>query len=271
MTADATVTTPPVAGHDALAADGRIVRIRPVCPDDADGLRALYDMADDRSLYFRFFSSGRKRIEREVHRLTRQDWPDHRVLVALDADTIVGVASYERAFTAPTAEFAVLVAESEHGHGIGTLLLEQLARQARANGVTELVGDVLMDNNPMLRVARDLSPGLVSAYDGGVVRVTVPTTVDDRTLAVIDQRERSAERHALHPLLAPTSVAVVGAGRTPGGVGHEVVRNLVEHGFTGPVYPVNPHAREIAGRPAYPTLAAVPDPVDLRWWLTPWA
>ncbi|NJC85697.1 hypothetical protein HC030_24545 [Planosporangium mesophilum] len=81
--------------------------------------------------------------------------------------------------------------------------------------------------------------------------------------ALVDLRERSAERKALHPLLAPASIAVVGAGRKPGGVGHEVLCNLLEHGFTGPTYPVNPRATEIAGVPAYPSLAAIPQPVDL--------
>ena len=87
--------------------------------------------------------------------------------------------------------------------------------------------------------------------------------VDDATLAVIDLRERSAERHALRPLLAPASIAVIGAGRQPGGVGHEVLLSLLKHGFTGPVYPINPNATEIAGCPAYPSLSALPQPVDL--------
>jgi acyl-CoA synthetase (NDP forming) len=250
-------------GHDALAADGRIVRIRAILHQDAQALRSLYENADDRSLYLRFFAPGHGQIDHEVRRLTRPEAPDHRVVGAFDDDRIVGVASYERMGGTPRAEFAVLVADGEHGRGIGTLLLEQLARQALADGVRELFGDVLPDNGPMMLVAHDLTPSLSAHLADGVVRVSVPTAVDDATLAVIDMRERSAERHALHPLLTPASIAVVGAGRHPGSVGHEVVRNLVEHGFTGDLYPINPHAAQIAGRPAYPSLAAVPGPVDL--------
>ncbi len=250
-------------GHDALAADGRIVRIRPILPQDAQALRSLYENADDRSLYLRFFAPGHGQIDHEVRRLTRAEAPDHRVVGAFDDATIVGVASYERMGGTPRAEFAVLVADGEHGRGIGTLLLEHLARQALADGVRELVGDVLPDNRLMMLVAHDLTPSLSAHLADGVMRVSVPTAVDDATLAAIDMRERSAERHALHPLLVPASIAVVGAGRHPGGVGHEVVRNLVEHGFTGDLYPINPHAAQIAGRPAYPSLAAVPGSVDL--------
>ncbi|MCW2638506.1 MAG: CoA-binding domain protein, partial [Dactylosporangium sp.] len=81
------VTTMPLAqAHDALAADGRIIRIRPVDPQDAAALRALYDSTGDRSLYLRFFAGGRGQIDQEVRRLTRPAAPDHWVVVALDGD-----------------------------------------------------------------------------------------------------------------------------------------------------------------------------------------
>ncbi|MGC9669774.1 GNAT family N-acetyltransferase [Planosporangium sp. 12N6] len=256
-------TTPPAQAHDALAADGRVVRIRPVDPQDATALRALYDNANDRSLYLRFFASGRRQIDAEVRRLTRPTAPDHRVMVVLDADRLIGVASYERGDSEPFAEFALLVADAEHGRGIGTLLLEHLVRQARGDGIRELCGDILVDNPAMLRVARDLTPGMLVRADAGVMRVSISTAADDRAQALIDLRERSAERKALHPLLAPVSIAVIGAGRKPGGVGHEVLCNLREHGFIGPLYPVNPNADEVAGLKSYPTVSAVPQPVDL--------
>ncbi|NJC72448.1 GNAT family N-acetyltransferase [Planosporangium thailandense] len=256
-------TTPLTQAHDALAADGRVVRIRPVEPQDATALRALYDNAGDHSLYLRFFTSGRGQIDAEVRRLTRPAAPDHRVVVALDANRLIGVASYERGEGEPFADFAVLIADAHHGRGIGTLLLEHLVRQARGDGIRELAGDILVANGTMLRVARDLTPGMLVQEHAGVMRVLIPTAADDRAQALIDLRERSAERKALHPLLAPASVAVVGASRTPGGVGHEVLCNLIEHGFTGPVYPVNPNADQVAGLTAYPSLAAVGAPVDL--------
>jgi acyl-CoA synthetase (NDP forming)/L-amino acid N-acyltransferase YncA len=265
--ATAAVSATPVLatpwGHDALAADGRIVRIRPVAAGDAQPLRALHEHAGDRSLYLRFFSAGRAQIEQEVRRLARPPDADHVVLVAVDGDAVVGVASYERDDGRPDAEFAVLVADAQHGRGIGTLLLEELTGCARAAGIRDLVGEVLAANAAMLRVSRDLAPGTPSTWDGGVVAVRVPTAADDAALAAVDLRERIAERHALQPLLAPASVAVVGAGREAGGVGHEVLCNLLEHGFTGPVYPINPHATEIADRTAYPRISAVGARVDL--------
>ncbi|NOZ89163.1 MAG: hypothetical protein GXO15_04475, partial [Crenarchaeota archaeon] len=60
----------------------------------------------------------------------------------------------------------------------------------------------------------------------------------------------------------PRGIAVVGASRTPGKVGYVITLNL-KRSFPGPVYPVNPRAREVLGLPAYPSLLDVPDPVDL--------
>jgi acetyl coenzyme A synthetase (ADP forming)-like protein len=67
----------------------------------------------------------------------------------------------------------------------------------------------------------------------------------------------------LDSLLRPTSVAVVGASRTPGKVGHAVVANLVKSGFAGQIYPVNPKSEEILGLRCAPSLAEVRQPIDL--------
>jgi acyl-CoA synthetase (NDP forming) len=68
-------------------------------------------------------------------------------------------------------------------------------------------------------------------------------------------------RSALDRLLAPRSVAVVGASQAPKKAGHALVRNLA--GFDGDVHAVNPRAGEIAGRPAVGSVAEIPGLVDL--------
>ncbi|GAB3146604.1 bifunctional GNAT family N-acetyltransferase/acetate--CoA ligase family protein [Micromonospora sonneratiae] len=258
-------TVPVLSPIDALTADGGIVRIRPVDPADRSELTALHGRAGDDSLRMRFFAApGSATIAVEVDRLCRPGSPRHEAVVAEQAGTIIGVASYDRdTDTAPRAEFAVFVDEAQHGRGIGTLLLEHLAARARASGVEELVGEVLPGNSRMLQVARDLTPEARSRFDDGIVRVGLTTSLDDAAQLAVDDRERAAERASLRPLLAPRSVAVVGAGRTPGGIGHETLRALREYGFTGDLYAVNPQATEIDGVPAYPALAQLPGPVDL--------
>ncbi len=68
---------------------------------------------------------------------------------------------------------------------------------------------------------------------------------------------------ALETLFSPKSVAVIGASRDEGSVGHAVLKNLFLGGFKGKIYPINPKAEEIAGLRCYPGIAAAPGPVDL--------
>jgi acetyl coenzyme A synthetase (ADP forming)-like protein len=70
-------------------------------------------------------------------------------------------------------------------------------------------------------------------------------------------------------LFHPRSVAVVGASRNPEKVGYGVFANLVQAGFQGPLYGVNPGGGELLGHPLYPSIAAVPGPVDLGVFVVP--
>jgi len=67
----------------------------------------------------------------------------------------------------------------------------------------------------------------------------------------------------LKALLEPRSIAVVGASRSPGKIGYTILRNIIEYGFKGELYPVNPNATEILGYRAYPSITAIPGEVDV--------
>jgi acetyltransferase len=67
----------------------------------------------------------------------------------------------------------------------------------------------------------------------------------------------------LNALFSPSSVAVIGASRTPGKVGHDVVQNLVEGGYTGEVHPINPKAEDVLGLTCYPSVDQVEGDVEL--------
>jgi acetyl coenzyme A synthetase (ADP forming)-like protein len=68
---------------------------------------------------------------------------------------------------------------------------------------------------------------------------------------------------SLDPVLRPRSIAVIGASRRQASIGWQILDNLLKHGFQGPVYPVNPNASSIHSVPAYPSISAIPGPVDL--------
>jgi acetate---CoA ligase (ADP-forming) len=63
-------------------------------------------------------------------------------------------------------------------------------------------------------------------------------------------------------LLRPKGIAVIGASTTPGKIGHTVVKNLIESGYEGGIYPVNPTADEILGLKVYKSVLDIPDQVD---------
>ncbi|MEV0895443.1 GNAT family N-acetyltransferase [Actinoplanes sp. NPDC049802] len=263
MTATAAATTTATGSADALTADGGIITIRPVTDADRPAVAALYERASAASLRLRFFAQPSvATLAAEVRRVCRPEADDHVNVAAYEGPDLVGIASGERLGGRPRAEFAVFVDERHRGRGIGTLLLEHLAARCRRHGITELVGEVLPGNTDMLRVARKLTPQASHRYDRGVVDVTLLTD-DERDWAAVDERDRTAERASLRALLSPISIAVVGAGHRPGGIGRETVRALLDHGYPGVLYAVNRHGAPIGPVPAFHRLRDLPGPVDL--------
>ncbi len=69
--------------------------------------------------------------------------------------------------------------------------------------------------------------------------------------------------HRLEPMLNPRSIAVVGASQREGSAGHGMIHGLINAGFDGDLFPVNPRYRNVAGLPCHEALADLPQPVDL--------
>jgi acetate---CoA ligase (ADP-forming) len=67
----------------------------------------------------------------------------------------------------------------------------------------------------------------------------------------------------LDGLFRPRAIAIVGASNNPFSIGHIVIRNLLDHGFRGPIFPINPKERHIASLKCYRSVTEVPDEIDL--------
>ncbi len=155
------------------------------------------------------------------------------------------------------------MADQHQGRGIGSLLLDHLLRLARANGITEFQADVLGENNRMLEVFAASGLVVTRCVEAGVVHLSFPTEETERSLEAAEARERHAAAESVRAVLNPRSVAVIGASEKRGTIGAALVANLEAAGFTGPIYPVNPHATEIQGLRAWPRIGAIGEPVDL--------
>ena len=127
----------------------------------------------------------------------------------------------------------------------------------------------------MLRVFADAGLQVHRALADGMYDLTFPLPAGEADVALgsyrdtVAERERSADVASLRPVLAPASVAVIGASRRAGSVGRVILQNIVAGGFSGPVYAVNPAVAELDGVPCLPSVAALPEPVDLAVIATP--
>ncbi len=248
---------------DVVSADGRTVRLRPVRPDDDESVLRFYERLSPESMYLRFFSPVPAATARRTERLTQVDQYEHVVIVAEHGDELVAMARYDREVPGDRAEVAFVVDDAHQGRGLGTLLLEHLAAIGRTQGVRRFVAMTLPQNHRMLEVFRDAGYEVTSHAEQGTVEVSFSIGATGASVAAQLDREHRAEGRSVAELLSPSSVAVIGAGRRRGTIGHEILRNLLAGGFTGPVYPVNANAHAVAGVRAYPRIGDVPDEVDL--------
>ena len=127
-------------------------RVRPIRPDDAPRLIEFHNHLSPHSCYLRFFTFHPTLSSAEVERFTCVDYEDRLALVAETDDHLIAVGRYDRHVGTPEAEVAFVVADDYQHHGIGSLLLDELARAARENGITTFLADTLRENHTMLGV-----------------------------------------------------------------------------------------------------------------------
>jgi acetyl coenzyme A synthetase (ADP forming)-like protein len=256
---------------DVLLRDGTSLRLRAIRPDDKARLADHFHRLGPESVRHRFFGVKKDLTEGELSRFTEPDFERHVGLVGTqqtqDGETIVVVGRYFRLEPADDAisraEFALAVADEWHGRGAGTVMLEHLSRLAAEAGIERFEADVLEDNVPMLRMLAHLGFEMSERTRQGVVRALFPVRLTEHARQVSDARMSAASAESVRALLHPRSVALIGASRRPGTIGHALLANLKRDGFAGDLYPVNPEAAEIEGIRTYPSVAAIGHPFDL--------
>ncbi|MFH9232659.1 GNAT family N-acetyltransferase [Streptomyces globisporus] len=260
---------------DVVLRDGGTARIRPITTDDAERLVSFYEQVSDESKYYRFFAPYPRLSDRDVHRFTHHDYVDRVGLAVTIGGEFIGTVRYDRiddrgrpaSAPADEAEVAFLVQDAHQGRGVASALLEHIAAVARERGIRRFAAEVLPANNKMIKVFRDAGYTQRRSFEDGSVHLTLDLEPTEKSLAVQRGREQRAEARSVQRLLAPGSVAVIGTGRTPGGVGRTVLRNLLAAGYTGRTYAVNRAFDEglatLDGVPAHRSLGEIDEQVDL--------
>jgi GNAT superfamily N-acetyltransferase len=129
------------------------VTVRPLRNGETEAVQSVFDRLGPRSRYLRFGGAKNVLFPAELAKLARVDC-DHHVLVALIDCVPVGIARLVR--DGDVAEVAFAVADEWQGKGVGTVLVERLAADARAAGIKRFTAEVSADNAPSLALARRL-------------------------------------------------------------------------------------------------------------------
>ena len=150
--------------------------IRPISPDDKEGLSEKFDRLSEESRYRRFLSPHDRLSAAELRYFTEVDHHDHEALVAVDPRTRagVGIARYIRWTEDPqSAELAVAVLDDWQGKRVGTRLASALAERAREEGINVFTAFVLAENYAMLSLARELGDVRVLNRDRGALELAI--------------------------------------------------------------------------------------------------
>lgn len=248
---------------DVVLRDGGTAHLRPIHPTDSEAVQSFHTGQSQRSIYMRFFAFKSRLSGRELKRFTEVDYTDRVALVITIGGEIIGIGRYDRLEDPEEAEVAFNIADAHQGRGIGSILLEHLAAAARERHIRKFSAEVLPENRKMLMVFADAGYDVKRHFDDGVVSLEFDIDPTDRSRAVMEAREHRAEARSIQELLAPSSVAVIGASRKWGTVGYQLLEHIIEGGFTGPVYAINPEALELAGMLSFGRLSEVPEAVKL--------
>ena len=248
---------------DVVLKNGSTLHLRAVRPDDAPGLLRFIQGLSPESFYLRFLGAQQFDLARAGY-LCSVDYENQLALVGETREGIVALGHFYRDPEKPDrAEVAFAVADALNGQGIGTSLLDRLARIAREKGIRAFEADVLAQNRKMIDVFVDSGFDVRQRAGEGVLRFEISLVATTTAAARAAERARHAATASMQAFFEPRTVAVVGAGRERGRIGSEILHNLRASGFRGRLVPVNPRASTIETLPCYPRVTDIPGEVDL--------
>jgi len=273
MIAATNSTYPSQYETEVLLKDGSRILLRPIRRDDTERWLAFFQRQSQQTKYLRFQRDPGEMGPEDALRFCTVDYRNTFALVGEvqkeQRKEIVAIGRYYRLPDKRSARVAFAIEDAYHGKGIGTQLIERLANVARDNGIAIFEGDVLAENERMMSVLKDYGFHIDSELRGGVYHVTIPIAKSRRVERKEAERERLSMVASIRNILEPHSIAVIGASRQSGSIGQLVFQNIMEGGYTGVVYPVNPKADAIMAVKAYPSILDVPGEVDLAMIIVP--
>jgi len=268
MVDDITPIYPAQYETEVLLKDGSRILLRPIKKEDTElWLTFFRRLSQQHTRYLRLHHMTEKVDPEDALRFCTVDYNNTFAFVAevlkKHGKDIVAIGRYYRLPGKHSAIVTLAVEDAYRGKGIGTHLLEWLAKVARDNGITVFEADAFAENEQIMTVLRDYGFRFISEQKAGMYHITIPLTQSQRITVKEEERERLSTLTSIRHILSPRSIAVIGASRQPGSIGQIILKAIVENGFTGVVYPVNPKADQVMSIKAYPSILDVPGEVDM--------
>ncbi len=252
---------------EVILRSGQSLKVRPIRPDDKKMLETFFCKLSPRTRYLRFQYAKDRITDEELRYFTEVTPPSRYAYVALsgtdDAERIVAVGRWDILPDAKKAEVAFTVEDNSQHGGIGTILLEELAKSALVYGIRFFVARVLTENERMVKVLSESGFKTTQKLDAGVYEITIDLATQEEHEKRQAGREHTARSAGVRKVLNPKRVAVIGASRDAESVGGAIFRNLLRDGFAGVVFPVNPNADSIAGVLCYRSVTEIPSDIDV--------
>jgi GNAT superfamily N-acetyltransferase len=171
--------------------DGEYVcHLRPICAEDAQKLIEFHLHLAPRSVYLRFFTFHPTLSEAEVRRFTCVDYVNRLALVAERDNRLIAVGRFDSKPGDTEAEVAFVVADEFQHHGLGALLLDELAKVAKPRGILTFRAETLCENHTMLDVFRHAGFPLTTSIEYGTVTLRFPIEPTLKYQEALAQRER---------------------------------------------------------------------------------
>ena len=209
-----TVTTELLV-RDVILADGSSCACGAPGPEDYDDVKAFYDRLSPESRVHAL-PWGRCGTDIPSRYVVEASGVDRVALICRHGDRVVAVANYDRLLEPGVAEIAFAVADDFRRRWTATRLLEQLAAIAAERGIRRFYAEVLAITRGARRLSRSAGFEVRRQGDGGEVMVVLDITPSESVWERIDERDHAGAVASMRSVLAPASIAIVGASETRG-------------------------------------------------------
>jgi acetyltransferase len=157
---------------------GETVRIRPIKPEDEPAHQEFLEKTSPEDKYFRFFRSVDDISHTQMARFTQIDYDREMAFVvrAKNADggeETIGVVRIVCDADSIEGEFSIIIRTDKQQLGLGSILMDKIIRYSKIKGVKRLVGQILLDNEAMIKLARKFNFASTADYQDKVVTVSL--------------------------------------------------------------------------------------------------